>query len=157
MWILHFIPDSFILWVTNLLLAAGVVAAIAGVIAHKIPVVWRYQIPFKILSLVLLAAGVYLRGGYGVEMAWRERVHEMELQISAYEELQNDLNKKIVELEKSKIKYIQGRTEYIYQYIDREVTKWDTKFLPGGACEIPREFIEAHNKGAAKPNPEKKQ
>lgn len=157
MWILHFIPDSLILWVTNLLLAAGVVAAIAGVIAHKIPVVWRYQIPFKILSLVLLAAGVYLRGGYGVELSWRERVHEMELQISAYEELQNDLNKKIVELEKSKIKYIQGRTEYIYQYIDREVTKWDTKFLPGGACEIPREFIEAHNKGAAKPNPEKKQ
>ena len=157
MWILHFIPDSLILWVTNLLLAAGVVAAIAGVIAHKIPVVWRYQIPFKILSLVLLAAGVYLRGGYGVELSWRERVHEMELQISAYEELQNDLNKKIVELEKSKIKYIQGRTEYIYQYIDREVTKWDTKFVPGGTCEIPREFIEAHNKGAAKPNPEKKQ
>lgn len=157
MWILHFVPDSFILWVTNALLVVGIVVAAAGVVAHKLPVVWRYQIPFKIVGLALLAAGVYLRGGYGVEMAWRERVHQMELQISAYEELQNDLNKKIAELEKSKIKYIQGRTEYIYQYIDREVTKWDTKFVPGGQCEIPREFIEAHNKGAAKPNPEKKQ
>ena len=128
----------------------------AGIIAHKIPLIWRYQIPFKILSLVLLAAGVYLRGGYGVEMAWRERVHEMELQVKQYEELADDLNKKLAEAEKNKITYVQGRVQIVKQYIDREVKVYDGQFGPGGTCEFPQQFIKAHNDSAAKPQEAKK-
>ena len=151
MWILHFLPDEFILFVTNTLLALGILAALASVVAHRIPVIWRYQIPFKILALVLLVAGVYLRGGYGVEMAWRERVHQMELQVAQYEHLADDLNAKIADLEKNKVKIIQGRVEIVKQYIDREVKVYDGTFGPGGTCEIPKTFIRAHNDSAAKP------
>ena len=144
-----------ILLATNLLLVLGVVLALAGVVAHKIPVFWRYQIPFKIAGLVLLAGGVYLRGGYGVEMAWRERVHEMELQVKQYEEMTDDLNKKLADAEKNKITYVQGRVQIVKQYIDREVKVYDGKFGPGGTCEIPQEFIKAHNDSAAKPEVKK--
>lgn len=156
MWILHFLPDGLILWVTNILLGVGIVAALASLVVHKIPLLWRYQIPFKVLALVLLTAGVYLRGGYGVEMAWRERVHEMELQIAQYEHLADDLNKKLAAAEKNKITYIQGRVEIVKQYIDREVRVYDDTFKPGGVCEIPREFVNAHNQSAAKPEAPKK-
>jgi hypothetical protein len=127
------------------------VAAAASVVAHRIPLIWRYQIPFKILALVLLIAGVYLRGGYGAEMAWRERVHQMELQIAQYEHLADDLNAKIADLEKNKVKIIQGRVEIVKQYIDREVRVYDGTFGPGGTCEIPKTFIRAHNDSAARP------
>jgi hypothetical protein len=35
--------------------------------------------------------------------------------------------------------------------VDREVVKYDTKFMPGGICEIPREFIKSHNDAAEVP------
>ena len=155
MWILHFLPDGLILWVTNILLVLGIVAAGASVVVHRIPLLWRYQIPFRIVALLLLVAGVYFRGGYATEMAWRERVREMELQVQQYEELTNDLNKKLAEAEKNKITYIQGRVQIVKQYIAREVKVYDGKFGPGGTCEIPQEFIRAHNDSAAKPEVKK--
>ena len=155
MWILHFLPDSLILWVTNTLLFVGIVAAVASIVVHKIPVLWRYQIPFKIAALLLLVAGVYLRGGYATEMAWRERVAQAELQVKQYEELAADLNKKLAEAEKNRITYIQGRVQIVKQYIDREVKVYDGKFGPGGTCAFPQEFINAHNQSAAKPEEKK--
>jgi uncharacterized coiled-coil protein SlyX len=155
MWILHFLPDGLILWITNILLGIGILAAAASLVVHRIPVLWRYQLPFKIAALVLLTAGVYLRGGYDTEMAWRERVHELELQVAQYEEMTDDLNKKLAAAEKNKITYIQGRVEIVKQYIDREVKVYDGKFGPGGTCEFPREFINAHNQSAAKPEEKK--
>ena len=155
MWVLHFLPDSLILFVTNALLITGIVAALASLVVHKIPVLWRYQIPFRIAALLLLVVGVYLRGGYSVEMAWRERVHEMELQVQQYEHLADDLNKKLADAEKNKVTYIQGRVEIVKQYIDREVRVYDETFRPGGQCEIPREFINAHNQSAQRPEQKK--
>lgn len=155
MWILHFLPDGLILWATNILLGVGAVAAVASLVAHRIPLIWRYQLPFRIVALVLLVAGVYLRGGYGVEMAWRERVREMELQVQQYEELADDLNKKLAAAEKNRITYVQGRVEIVKQYIDREVKVYDDTFRPGGVCEIPKEFVNAHNQSAAKPEAKK--
>lgn len=155
MWILHFLPDGFILFVTNALLITGIVAALASLVVHRIPLLWRYQVPFKIAALVLLVTGVYLRGGYGVEMAWRERVHEMELQVQQYEEMSDDLNKKLAAAEKNRITYVQGRVEIVKQYIDREVKVYDETFRPGGVCEIPREFVNAHNQSAQRPEQKK--
>lgn len=156
MWVLHFLPDSLILWVTNILLVVGIVAAVASIVVHRIPLLWRYQIPFKIAALLLLTAGVYLRGGYGVEMAWRERVAEMEAQVKDYSEKAVDLNNKLAAAEKNRITYIQGRVEIVKQYIDREVKVYDGKFGPGGTCAFPPEFVNAHNQSAAKPEEPKK-
>ncbi len=120
----------------------------AGLFAHRIPIVWQYQLPFKILGIALLALGVYFRGGYAVETEWRERVAEVEAKLKVAEEKSTETNTKIDTVAKEKIKIIRGQTQIVRQYIDREVIKYDTKFLPGGQCEIPQEFIQAHNKSA---------
>ena len=156
MWILHFLPDSFILLVTNILLGLGILAVLASLFVHRIPFLWQYQLPVKVAAILLLVTGVYLRGGYGVEMAWRERVAEMELQVKQYEELASDLNTKLAAAEKNRITYVQGRVEIVKQYIDREVKVYDGQFGPGGTCEFPKQFIKAHNDSAAKPQEEKK-
>ena len=148
MWILHFLPDALILWFCNILLFAGVVLVVAGLFAHRIPLIWQYQLPFKVLGIALLVLGVYFRGGYAVEEQWRERVAEVEAKLKVAEEKSAATNQKIDTAAREKIKIIRGQTQIVRQYIDREVVRYDTKFLPGGQCEIPQEFIQAHNKSA---------
>ena len=153
MFILHFFPDAVILWFCNVLLLIGVVLTIAGFFIQRIPfpLLWQYQLPFKIIGVLLLVAGVYFRGGYGVEMAWRERVAEVEAKLKIAEEQSVAANTEIETKTRETIKYIRGRTEVVREYVDREVVKYDTKFMPGGICEIPREFIKAHNDAAEGP------
>jgi hypothetical protein len=151
MWILHFLPDSVILWFCNILLLTGLVLVIAGFFAHRIPLVWQYQLPFKVLGIALLVAGVYFRGGYGVEMAWRERVAEVEAKLKVAEEQSAKENVRIQERVVKKTEYITRRGQDIIQYVDREIVRYDTKFAPGGQCEIPREFIKALNQAAEAP------
>lgn len=153
MWILHFLPDALILWFCNILLLLGIVLTVAGFFIHRIPLplLWQYQLPFKIIGVLLLVAGVYLRGGYGVEMAWRERVAEVEAKLRVAEAEAAKENVKIVERVVKKTEYITRRGQDIIQYVDREIVKYDVKFAPGGQCEIPREFIQAHNRAAEAP------
>jgi hypothetical protein len=153
MWILHFLPDALILWFCNILLLIGVVLIIAGFFIHRIPfpLLWQYQLPFKIAGVLLLVAGVYFRGGYGVEMAWRERVAEVEAKLKVAEAESAKENVQIQERVVKKTEYITRRGQDIIQYVDREIVKYDTKFAPGGQCEIPREFIKAHNQAAEAP------
>ena len=148
MWILHFLPDAVILWFCNVLLFAGIVLVTAGFFADRIPLVSQYQLPFRVLGIALLVLGVYFRGGLAVEAEWRERVAEVEARLVVAEQKSADANTKIDSAAKEKIRVIRGQTQIVRQYIDREVIKYDTKFLPGGQCEIPQEFIQAHNKSA---------
>jgi hypothetical protein len=148
MFFLHFLPDALILWFCNILLMVGLVLTVAGFFAHRIPVIWQYQLPFKFLGIALLVLGVYFRGGLAVEEQWRERVAEVEAKLKIAEEKSTATNQKIDTVAREKIKIIRGQTQIVRQYIDREVVRYDTKFLPGGQCEIPKEFIEAHNKSA---------
>ena len=141
-------PDALILWFCNILLVVGLVLTVAGFFAHRIPLVWQYQLPFKFLGIALLVLGVYFRGGLAVEESWRERVAEVEAKLKVAEEKSTATNQKIDTVAREKIRVIRGQTQIVRQYIDREVVRYDTKFLPGGQCEIPQEFIQAHNKSA---------
>jgi hypothetical protein len=51
----------------------------------------------------------------------------------------------------TKTQVIRTRGETITKYIDREIVKYDEKFAKGGMCEIPQEFIQAHNSAAEAP------
>jgi hypothetical protein len=144
MWILHFLPDSFILWFTNAVLLAGIVLAVAGLFAHRIPVIWQYQLPFKLAGIVLLALGVYFRGGYSVEMAWRERVAELETKIAQAQEASEKINTVVQTRIVTKTKIIKEKADTIVEYVDRdrEIIKFDT------TCPIPKEAIDVHNEAA---------
>ena len=141
MWILHFLPDAAILWAVNLLLLTGVVLAAAGLFAHRIPVIWQYQLPFKIVGIALLAAGVYFRGGYGVEMAWRERVAEVEAQLEEARKESAKVNTVVETKVITKTKIIKQQGETIIQQVD--------KIIPVEKdCVVPKEAIDVHNEAA---------
>jgi hypothetical protein len=151
MWILHFLPDALILWVCNIVLLAGILLTVTAFFIKRIPVINQYRIPAQVLGIALLVTGVYWRGGYAVEQEWRERVAEVEARVAAAEAKSAEENVKIVTKVVTKTQVIRTRGETITKYIDREIVKYDEKFAKGGVCEIPQEFIKAHNSAAEAP------
>jgi len=151
MWILHFLPDTLILWICNIVLLAGILLTVTAFFIKRIPVINQYRIPAQVLGIALLVTGVYWRGGYAVEQEWRERVAEVEARVAAAEEKSAEENVKIVTKVVTKTQVIRTRGETITKYIDREIVRYDEKFAKGGVCEIPQEFIKAHNSAAEAP------
>lgn len=141
MWILQFLPDSLIILVTNLLLLAGIAATVAGFFAHRIPVIWQYQLPFKVIGILLLVAGVYFRGGVAVEQTWRERVHQLEEKLKLAEAESAKVNEKIVEKIVYRDRVITKRGETIVQKVDQVITVEKD-------CRLPQEAIDVHNEAA---------
>ena len=151
MFILQYLPDSVILWFCNGLLVAGVALTVTAFFIKTLPFINQYRIPAQVLGIALLTLGVYFRGGYAVEQTWRDRVAEVEAKLRVAEQQSAKENTRIETRVVKKTEYITRRGQDIVQYVDREIVKYDTKFAAGGVCEIPQEFITAHNRAAEAP------
>lgn len=144
MWILQFLPSGLILFFCNVLLAVGILLTIAGWFAHRIPVIYQYQLPFKILGVVLLALGVYFRGGYAIEKEWRQRVADLEDKLVIAKAESQKVNTVIKDRIVYRDKIITQQGQTLIEYIDREVIK----NVPVQCERIPTELIDVHNKAA---------
>ena len=133
------------------MLLAGILLTTVAFFIKRIPIINQYRIPAQVLGIALLVMGVYWRGGYAIEMEWRERVAEVEAKVAAAEAQSKEANTKIITKVVTKTQVIRTRGADIVKYVDREIVKYDTKFAPGGQCEIPREFIKALNDAAEAP------
>jgi hypothetical protein len=153
---LQFIPDSFLLLVVNgILITGAVLTFLSFFIINKVlrwfPPLAGWLNVLQIVSIALLLAGVYFKGSYQTEAEWRTKVAELETKLKSAEEISKKENVKIVTKVVTKTQIVRTRGENIIKYVDREIVKYDTKFSPGGVCEIPKEFIKAHNDAAEAP------
>ena len=143
MWILSFIPDSFLLWVINTLLILGLLGTIAGFFLKFVPFINRYSTMFQIVGIVLLVAGVYFKGSYSTEMHWRNKVDEMNAQIDKIKAESSKASKQVV------YKYIE-RTKVVKEKNDAirtQVTKYVTKEADAN-CTIPGSVVVLHDAAA---------
>jgi hypothetical protein len=157
MWILHLLPDNFIAWIVSLILLAGTVVTVAGFFVRFIPFVNTYRIPVQIAGILLLTLGVYFEGGYTTEMAWRERVQEVEARLAVAEKQSAEVNTEIVTRVVTQTKIVRERGDDIIKYVDREVVKNQEVIRFVENCPIPDVIINTHNAAALnKPIEEKK-
>ena len=147
MWMLQWLPD----WFFYVIFFAGLLGLIATYIMKFIPFVYVYRTPIQAVSILAIAIGTYMSGAISNEEAWQARVKEMEAKVAAAEVQSVKENIKIVEKVVIKTQIVTTRGQDIIQYVDREIVKYDTKFAPGGVCEIPKEFIKALNDAAEAP------
>ncbi len=147
MWILQWLPN----WIFYGIFFAGLLGLLATYIMKFIPLVYVYRTPIQAVSVLLIVIGTYMSGAISNEEAWQSRVKEMEAKVAEAEAKSQKVNVEVIEKVVKKTEYIKTRGQDIVKYIDKEIVKYDTKFLPGGQCEIPKEFIEAHNKAAEAP------
>ena len=101
--------------------------------------------------MIAIAIGTFMSGAIYDNNAWEDRVKEMKAKVAAAEVQSKEENVKIVEKVVTKTQVIKTRGQDIVKYVDREIVKYDTKFAPGGECEIPKEFIKAINDAAEAP------
>ena len=156
MWMLSFVPDSLLLYIVNAILIAGAIGTFfTFFILHKIvrwfPAIAPYHLILQIISIVLLVAGVYFKGGYGVEMEWREKVKAAQERARIAEEQAKELNVKLdAEIKKKQKVIVQNKIEYrdrireVATIIDKE-------------CKVAPEAIDIHNSAAKNKPLEKKQ
>jgi hypothetical protein len=157
MWILHLLPDALIAWIVNTILIGGAVVTVAGFFVRFIPFVNQYRIPLQIAGILLLTLGVYFEGGYTTEMAWRERVREVEAKLQVAETRSAEVNTEIVTKVVTQTRIVRERGDDIIKYVDREVVKNQEviKFVEN--CPIPEIIVNTHNAAALnRPIEEKK-
>jgi predicted membrane metal-binding protein len=141
MWILQLLPDAVILWFCNILLLVGLVLTVAGFFIHRLPFLYQYQLPFKVIGIALLALGVYFRGGYAVESEWRQRVTELEAQLKTAQEQSEKVNTVIQQRVVTKTQVIREKGDAIIQRVEVMVPV-------ESACPVPQEAIDVHNEAA---------
>lgn len=141
-------PDALIAWVVNMILIAGAVTTAAGFFVRFIPFVNTYRIPVQIAGILLLTTGVYFEGGYTTEMAWRERVREVEAKLQVAETRSAEVNAEIVTRVVTQTRIVRERGNDIVRYVDREVVKNQEviKFVEN--CPIPEIIVNTHNAAA---------
>ena len=150
MWMMSFVPDNLLLYIINAVLLVGAVGSFLSFfvlhrILNKFPALAPYHLLIQIVSAVLLVAGIYFKGGYSVEMSWRERVKEAEAKVAVAEEQSKELNIKLEEERKKKQKV---KIEY-YNTVKTEIK--EVEKIINGKCEIDPKVNELLNKAATNP------
>jgi len=146
MWMLAFIPDAVLAWVINTILIAGIVGFTAsfffGFVVRYLPSIAPYRMIIQIVSIILLVAGVYFKGGYGVEMSWRARVAEMEAKVKIAEEKSKQANEQIKTVYVDKVKIVKETQVVIQEKIKNVEVKIDAQ------CKVAPEAIVILNEAA---------
>ena len=147
-WMVGLVPDAVLSGLYWAIIAAGVTGVLAGWLGKWIPFYGNYVKILQPVGIVLLVLGVWLRGGYDTEMAWRAKVAEAEARVAVAEQQSKETNTVIEQKIVEKTKVIKGKTEYITQYLDREVVKKEEIIKYIEQCPVPKEIIDIHNQAA---------
>jgi hypothetical protein len=141
--LLHFLPDSFLQTIINLVLFAGLGATVIGFfLVGFIPGLRNYKTLIQVLGVVLLALGIYWKGGYSVEMEWRSRVNELQAKVDIAEAKSKETNTVIQERVVTKIKRVKE-----VQVKNKEIIKQVEKII-NAECTVPKEAVDILNAAA---------
>jgi hypothetical protein len=139
-WILSLIPDSFFLWITYILIAIGVGLYVVSKLVTWLPLIAQYKLPAELSGVLLLVIGSFLFGSYGTEMAWRERVAELEAKVKVAEEKSQQVNTVIQEKIVTKIKVVKENV-----YVNREIIKEVAGKQLDAQCTLPTSTVSLHD------------
>jgi hypothetical protein len=147
MWMLSFISDDILLYVINSILILGAVLSfLSFFVLHRLvrwfPWITPYHLLLQIVSAVLLVTGIYFKGGYSVEVEWREKVRQAEERVKIAEELSKEANVQIKTQIVEKVKVVKD-VQVVIQ--DRIVEK---EKLINSECKVSPEAVGIINDAA---------
>jgi hypothetical protein len=153
MFLLSFIPDALIQLIVNGILIAGIVGCVVsfffGFFVRWMPWIIPYRMLLQIVALILLIAGVYFKGGIGVEMEWRERLRVAEEKIKVAEEKSQQVNTVIEKVYVDRVKTVKDVQVVVQEKIVEKEKIIDAE------CKVPKEAIDILNEAAKTPGGKK--
>lgn len=149
-WMLSLIPDSILLWIYYTFITTGVIGYIGSKLFKRfpfkyIPFLGQYPLLSEVAGVALLCLGLFLYGGYAVEMSWRDKVKEVEAKVEVAKKESETANTKLETKIKQKEKV---RVEYYAQIKERIVEK---EKLIDAKCELDPEVPKLINAAATNP------
>lgn len=146
MWILSFLPDFLLNFFVNLILLIGlagvIVSAAFKYVIKYVPQIIPYRTALQIASVVLLAFGVYLKGGQAVEEKWRARVAELEAKVAISEQKSKEINEVVKTVFVDKVKVVKEQQVVIQEKIKTVEVQIDAQ------CKITADTIDILNDAA---------
>lgn len=147
MWMLAFLPDAFLAWIINTILITGIIGFAAsfffGYVVRWLPAIAPYHLLIQVVSIVLLVAGVYFKGGYSVEMDWRAKVAELESKVAISEQRSKEANTQIQTVYVDRVKVVKEKQIVVQEKIKTVEVKIDSQ------CKITADTIDILNDAAA--------
>lgn len=147
MWMLSFLPDAFLVWIINIVLLAGIVGTTVSIL-FKVAIRWipwiiPYRTLLQVVSIALLLAGVYFKGGLAIEQEWRARVKDLEAKVAISEEQAKAANTKIEKVYIDRVKVVKDTQVVIQEKLKTVEVKIDAQ------CKVVPEAINILNDAAA--------
>ena len=143
MWILNFLPD----WIFYAILGIGVVGLLVTYLLRFIPIpaLYVYRTPIQLVSIVLIAYGVYMAGAISNENEWKAKVAKLEKEFAESQVQAEKVNTEVITKYVTKREVVYQKAEEQIRYIDREIVKYND------ICKLPSEVIKIHNEAAKAP------
>jgi len=143
MWILNFLPD----WIFYAILGIGVVGLLVTYLLRFIPIpaLYVYRTPIQLVSIVLIAYGVYMAGAISNENEWKAKVAKLEKEFAESQVQTEKINTEVITKYVTKREVVYQKAEEQIRYIDREIVKYND------ICKLPSEVIKIHNEAAKAP------
>jgi hypothetical protein len=140
MWILNFLPD----WIFYAILGIGVVGLLVTYLLRFIPIpaLYVYRTPIQLVSIVLIAYGVYMAGAISNENEWKAKVAKLEKEFAESQVQTEKVNTEVITKYVTKREVVYQKAEEQIRYIDREIVKYND------ICKLPSEVIKIHNEAA---------
>ena len=147
---LAWVPDSLLLWIVHAVLVAGIVGTfLSFFLLHRIvrwfPALAPWHLLIQIVSIVLLVGGVYFKGGYDTEAAWRAKVKEAEAKVAIAEQQSQKLNEDLKAEQQKKQKV---RVEY-YNTVKTQIKEVEKQI--NAECKLDPKVNELINSAAKNP------
>lgn len=142
MWMINLLPEAVLQWLINLLIITGLVGLFSANISRWVPILNNYTRWLKPIGILMLCVGIFLKGGYVTEMAWRAKVADIEAKVQVAEEKSKAAN---VELEKA-LKDKKNKTREVQVVIQERIREIEKKI--DADCKVDREAIDILNDAA---------
>lgn len=136
------IPAGVLNWIINLTLIAGLTGLFAGWLGKWIPFYGTYAKILKPIGIVLLCVGLFFKGGYVNELAWRAKVADLEEKVKASEEKSKEVNVQIKTKVVEKIKVVKQVQVVVQERIVKDTAKIDAD------CKVAPEAVSILNDAA---------
>jgi len=141
MWILSYLPT----WIFYAITVIGILGLISSYVLGMIPLITQYKLPLQILSVVVIAFGVFIIGGVENELSWQAKVKELEAQVAVATAKSNETNTKIQYKVVTKIQVVKEQVEVVKKEIEIQ------KEFINADCKINPTAIDLYNKAVADP------
>ncbi len=141
MWILSYLPT----WIFYAITVIGILGLISSYVLGMIPLITQYKLPLQILSVVVIAFGVFIIGGVENELSWQAKVKELEAQVAVATVKSNETNTKIQYKVVTKIQIVKEQVEVVKKEIEIQ------KEFINADCKVNPTAIDLYNKAVAEP------